>query len=1333
MYKGGIADKLGNRYEAKWLVYKLLSVLAGDYDAVFFEGIDTSFTGFEFSLQRGETTEWHQTKVNAPNGNWTIRALERENLLAAFKRKLQAKAGNECHFVSQDNAKTLRELANDARIASNAEEFLSTISNENTEEFEKLKTAWKCEDSDVWQNLCRIYVTVQPETGLTTSIKILARLLLATDRDVFPFLRDYMEQKFNKEVTREVIKSWLLTQANIQFKAWLNPVSIRESIAAATDRYLSTHTPFGLGGETLPRRQSEAISNEILSNEGADVFILSGVAGSGKSGAIREIINSLRANNIPVLSFRVDQFLDKHTTIEIGSSLLHRNESPVSTLKGIAPKSTSVLIIDQLDAVSEVSGRDGIVKSAILELIEEAQEYGGLKIIIACRTYDLENDSRFRSLSKDLKTQKIQLPHLDWTNEISPLLVKLKFEPEKIAERQRQLLTIPINLAVFIEIGDKNFSFNSRTDLFSKLIEKKQRTLSKQNFDWAIIRPLEAAAMWMSERQILTAPNSVMDEFGGAVDWLASEGLIIVSDRTLNFFHESLFDYVYARSFIKGSQSTLDLLLSTEQHLFRRTQIRQIFTMMREEDPTKYLEQLQALLTSDKIRTHLKLSVAQWLSSIPIPTIEELKLIREIYSEGSLTLNERTVLLQNSNWFELLNSQGIPLKWLESADQMRRRIVRNWLSNIAGQYPSEIAHIMRSWWANDPEKAEILIDWFGFLRRNKPDDDLLRLCEDVIKSKPMNLFRDDGRDRTMMLLHSWVDHDPEKCGRMVALLFEAWFEMHPDANLLSRDDYKLLDNHSLQELAKKSQLAFVEGTTQAILKTVEQTVTEGENGANWYSLNTRFRSNYLHGFDGLMQLFEKSLIELTVDHPEFVHSTLDVLKSNIHRRFLGIHLSVIWTNPKEFGLGLLDLLEDPDLLKAGNDGAEFRLFAKAAKAVMEEHSDTKKTIETYVLGNNYEIERAKRLLEWIKNGEANEYVTKESVLRFLRYSGCKKWNVLRVIGEYNLSDLGKKQFTELSRKFGPENIEKENNTEVRYIGSPIGGDNCEKMADSHWIKAMLKYNSDEGRNWSSGGARELASNLANKVKDNPDRFSKLLMKIPVTYNHRYFGEILRGIKDSDNPNFDFVIDALKHVHSHFKDTLSEEILSIVETHTELILEKGVKDIVFDYVENGEAPENSDFDSEGNHSDKEILSVEDLVRSGSGMVVSSVYGGRAKAWETIGSCLWKHKSILEEVWCLVEKQASNESSVKVRLSIFEASTPLFNEDKTRYEDAIRTLIDPTTLEDNTVDPITIFATRRAINMHKHIDFHCPELAAQLINQMIDQTYWMVVGILREVST
>jgi hypothetical protein len=51
-------------------------------------------------------------------------------------------------------------------------------------------------------------------------------------------------------------------------------------------------------------------------------------------------------------------------------------------LKGSFPAETSVLIIDQVDAVSEVSGRDGQVKEVLFRLIRDANNFGGIKIIV---------------------------------------------------------------------------------------------------------------------------------------------------------------------------------------------------------------------------------------------------------------------------------------------------------------------------------------------------------------------------------------------------------------------------------------------------------------------------------------------------------------------------------------------------------------------------------------------------------------------------------------------------------------------------------------------------------------------------------------------------------------------------------------------------------------------------------------------------------------------------------------------------------------------------------------------------------------------------------------
>ena len=144
MFPGGIADKLGNEYERKWAVCKLLEVVAAHATSIRYEGLPKDFHGFEFKLRRPNHSEWHQTKITAPSGNWTLNALEREGVVDAFKRRLSADATARCVFVSQDPARQMRELCDKAQMANDVQEFLNVVSR-------RIKSR-----SMAWQNMgCR--------------------------------------------------------------------------------------------------------------------------------------------------------------------------------------------------------------------------------------------------------------------------------------------------------------------------------------------------------------------------------------------------------------------------------------------------------------------------------------------------------------------------------------------------------------------------------------------------------------------------------------------------------------------------------------------------------------------------------------------------------------------------------------------------------------------------------------------------------------------------------------------------------------------------------------------------------------------------------------------------------------------------------------------------------------------------------------------------------------------------------------------------------------------------------------------------------------------------
>src|SRR3546814_169878 len=109
MHKGGIADKVGNRYEARWLTHQLLGLLDGTVQSITIEALGDDEQGFEFSLMRAGGAEWHQCKRQTAAGTWSIAALDGAAVLSAFRAKTSS-PGPRCLFVLSDPSPQLNLL-----------------------------------------------------------------------------------------------------------------------------------------------------------------------------------------------------------------------------------------------------------------------------------------------------------------------------------------------------------------------------------------------------------------------------------------------------------------------------------------------------------------------------------------------------------------------------------------------------------------------------------------------------------------------------------------------------------------------------------------------------------------------------------------------------------------------------------------------------------------------------------------------------------------------------------------------------------------------------------------------------------------------------------------------------------------------------------------------------------------------------------------------------------------------------------------------------------------------------------------------------------------------
>lgn len=1273
MFIGGISDKLGNKYEVKWLVRQFIDVLGGSSEWIRTEGITDDFKGFEFAVGKGGHVEWHQTKISTTNGNWTISALEREGVLQAFKRRFDANSADRCFFVSEDPSKDIHALASKAKIANDEIEFLSGLGKKHEENYRTLLGIWGTTNAIGFGFLKRSYFVTIPQAEVESSTNSYVGLYFsaANATAVVENLRGYLEARLNKAISTESARAELRDEGNVHFKAWSLDPTLRQRLKNETAAYLETYSPFGAGGAIIPRAQSEEAAECLSDPEGPTVLLLTGVAGSGKSGVVREIIQKLTKRGIIHLALRIDHNLHHTRRSFLGKAITDREESPAATLKGLEPSKRAVLIIDQVDAVSEVSGRNGSVKEVVLQIVEDARAFGTVHVLIVCRSFDLENDRRLKILRSSNGVQQIDIPLLNWESEVEPLLLNQGMAVGDLTQKQKSLLCLPLNLAIFLEIrGGLNPTFASRTELFEKLIEHKDRAIRQERpLSWSITAPLIELAEWMSERQRLDAPREVIANYGGALDLLTSEGVLVKFRDRVNFFHESFFDYIFARAFSTKEVSIVGLLNSAEQHLFRRTQVRQILETLRQGDTIRYEEELRNVLKDPSVRFHIKAAVAQWLGSLTEPSAVEREAILSLDdTQERFPLLLRSAALGSPGWFDRLNEVRWIEKNLASASNTRLATLKWWLSDVANARPTQVVTLLDKWWDGNPAKADELIQWLGFLRRNKPNKEISDFCVRVIRSIPPSLFSERSTSRHLFSIPFWMDDYADFSAGILEALFDVWFNEHPNRHPFDRDDLGDLDNHALGELAGKTPAVFLQGTTAALIRTVNLIRERKARGERDYTFMQRSYSGHRFGADEFLSFYRNAITALAKTDPTTAEMYLSRIGFSDHEVFTHLYLEVIAANPDYFATKLPEVLSSPFLFESGWDGADWKSFSDAAREALPLLSAEEALLaETKVLNHRPEIDFAIDCAKSLKDSSRDGYFGRPTILYYLNRSGHTQACILSSIGEDRLTELGREQLKLLRRKFRDLAIPEPRNSEVHVVNSPIKRRNAEKMNDDHWLGAMVRYSTDEwskdGGSIYEGGAQQLASELQQLTKVDPERFSRLILMAPKNLNGTYLKHILWALAEADNVSDSTLIDILLFAHSVCNQSYGSDIARIFEKHPSVAKDHRAFELLCWYIEHGTGPADESLDA-AESSDRSVK-IEDLLQRGGKIHVRGVNSVRGWAAEALGSLLWSDlPSIVDVAWEILDRRVGIEQSVSVRTCLVKPLLPLYNHDRRR---------------------------------------------------------------------
>ena len=419
----------------------------------------------------------------------------------------------------------------------------------------------------------------------------LPALFLNRPDEVCDALRSFAEDSIHKYIDREELISYLQSKG-FSLRRLTKPSDAPALISEATNRYLEATRRRLIQGSLISRSSTQELLAKIKEDTtGGRNCVLTGKAGGGKTGCVIECVEALRQDATPlaVLAFRLDRIDPVSSTKELGERLdLEESPALVLTAAAEAMSGEAVLIIDQLDAVSTTSGRSSDFFETVESLLTEVQ---GLRsrvkfhIVVVCREFDWKNDHRLRRL---LQEDHANISVTDFSpDEVKFVLGNRGFKIELFGAWQVELLGLPQNLSLFLDTNHNSDSppeFFSTKDLFDHYWTNKRRAVNERapsSDHWMDVIQLLCDEMTASQQ--LSVLKEKLDQFpNDYLDQMASEGVLSFDGNRYGFGHETFFDYCFARAFISKDKSLTEFLVTSEQHLFRRAQVRQVLVYLRD-------------------------------------------------------------------------------------------------------------------------------------------------------------------------------------------------------------------------------------------------------------------------------------------------------------------------------------------------------------------------------------------------------------------------------------------------------------------------------------------------------------------------------------------------------------------------------------------------------------------------------------------------------------------------------------------------------------------------------------------------------------------------------
>lgn len=1282
---GGRADKFGNRYESRWVVKKILSIVKEEIDSIILEAIGEEEEGVDvIVVNKDGSKEYHQCKGrNASKDKWTITELNAKSILQNSKKHLDRSSTAKFMLISPVPCITLHDIHERALNSNDSSNDFYNYQIKGSSLIKPFNDYCKYMNLNISNNndlykakdyLSRTYTYTVPD-DLNFKKDILEKIevyFIGDSETIYSLLANYIieENLLGQRIKNDMIIRYLESKGillrNLAFDNRIMP-RINELNKEFIDSLNLINNKF------IERKEVNKILNEI---EDGNSVIIHGKAGYGKSSCVYDVLKKLKSKNIGVLALRLDRRMPNDSAKKYGENL-DLPASPIHCINELYKYEKAVIIFDQLDAIRWTNTHSSTSIDVCKEMIRQVEQLNlerknNISIVFVCRTYDYENDKSIKSLFK-LKNDEATSNKMKW---IDIKIDKLDdSDVEKVSgniyynfsKRMKEILKVPNNLYIWSQL-DSNRKLNeitSSNDLIKLWIEQLVIKFEEKDYPRQDLYNIIEKMVELIEKQgrLEVHKRLITNQSPTAIKYLKSEGLINDNNDKISFVHQSFFDYFLVEKMLDKVLETEYIIEvignKTQQTPMKRYQIQMLLQIIQEVDFDLFIKLGHQMLDSDKVRFFMKYLYLEVLSQSNDITKSLANLLNkylknERYKDDFLD----TVFMNHPVFVSHLISNGTIKLWLDgSIDDVKLAI--SLLKSVNSKMQDDIVRVVNPYILKNEEIDTIIYNCMCdeiYL----DSDDMFSLRMKLIQNNPKflarylrfnDLFKNKPK-RALLILKEMVSRSSNKSRSDIYIGIDDIFY---EINKIDRVDGKLA-YEILMPLVPKGNEYYsnelygwvdyyrdIKNPPRACMYILKKAMKDLiENSIDVYF---EILENYKNS-DSI--LINEILLESSLELPEqYADKIINWISSN-----KGIHL----------------------LNKSGENRDEL-YHTKEIISKFSPHCSKDEFIRLENLIYNYhekdEVERLKSRIE--------HNSSKDDCHVYWYYWGEIQYSLLPCLCKERLSIKSKNLIPVLERRFKNTYLRHQKSEYHSGSVSSTISPNAISFSDKTWFDIITSKDIGKRKplkwietkdGFYETSIEEFAITFGNIAENDPIRFSKLILSLPCDIDNMYIYQIFKLIGLNMCPDSNTNIEDWKPINIETCELIIKKFeYALYDSNCAKALCSSIQNRSTEKWSNYTLEIISKLAKEHPNSGENEVIIEDeenkYMKKFDNLWSSSINCVRGMAVESIGSILWERKELLDMFRTTVESLVVDKNPA-VRLSAINCLCPIYNIDRDMAE-------------------------------------------------------------------